>query len=80
MYSGYGIALCSCSEFVFTNGRYQKSVIIFGVDTSSSVHNDNKGKDILIFRERPIQGLDDATLTTESKYLINFMQSGKIFV
>ena len=44
------------------------------------MHNDNKGKDILIFRERPIQGLDDATLTTESKYLINFMQSGKIFV
>ena len=49
-----------------------KNVIIFGADMSSSVHVDNKGKDILILGERPTQGLDDATLTTETKYSINF--------
>ena len=34
---------------------------------NSSVHADNKGKDILIFGKGPTQGLDDTTLTTEEK-------------
>ena len=46
---------------------------------SSSVHVDNKGKDILILGEGPTQGLDDTTLTAEAKYPINFTQSGKRF-
>ena len=49
-----------------------KNVIIFGVDMSSSVHIDNKKKDILILGKGPTQGLDDATLTPEAQYLINF--------
>ena len=57
-----------------------KNVIIFGADMSSSVHVDNKGKDILILGEGPTQGLDDTTLTAEAKYPINFTQSGKRFV
>ena len=47
---------------------------------SSSVHIDNKEKDILIFDERPKQGLDDITLTAEAKYPINFTQLRKRFV
>ena len=47
---------------------------------SSSVHDDNKGKDILILGEGPRQGLDDTTLTVEAKYPINFAQSRKRFV
>ena len=47
---------------------------------SSSVHIDNKGKDILILCERPTQGLDDTTLTAEAKYPINFTWSVKRFV
>ena len=39
---------------------------------SSSVHIENKGKDILIIGKVPTQGLDDTTLTVEAKYLINF--------
>ena len=50
---------------------------IFGADLSLSVHIDNKGKDILILREGPAQGFDDATLTAEAKYPINFTQQGK---
>ena len=46
----------------------------------SSVHTDNKGKDILILDEEPTQGLDDTTLTAEAKYHIYFIQSGKRFV
>ena len=47
---------------------------------SSSVHVDNKGKDIVILGEGPTQGLDNTTLTAEVIYPINFTQSGKRFV
>ena len=70
----------SRSEFLFTDGSFGKNVIIFGADMSSSVHIDNKNKDILIIGEGPTQGLDDTTLTTEAKYPINFTQWGKRFV
>ena len=62
------------------DGSYGKNVIISGADMSSSVHVDNKGRDILVLGEVPTQGLDDMTLTAEAKYPINFKQSGKIFV
>ena len=47
---------------------------------SSSVHIENKGKDILIIGKGPTQGLDGTTLTVKAKYLINFKQSGKRFL
>ena len=57
----------------------EKNVIIFGADTSSSVHIDNKEKDILILGEGPTKGLDGTTFTAEAKS-INFTQSKKRFV
>ena len=47
---------------------------------SSSVHLDDKGKDILILGEAPAQGLDDTTFSAEAKYPISFTESGKRFV
>ena len=47
---------------------------------SSSVHIDNKGKDILILGEGSTQGLDNTTFTAEAKYPMNSTQSGKRFV
>ena len=47
---------------------------------SSSVHADNKGKDILILGEGPAKRLHDTTLTAKAKYPTNFTQSGKRFV
>ena len=47
---------------------------------SSSVHIDNKRKDILILDEGRIQELDGTTLTAKAKYHINSTQSGKRFV
>ena len=79
-YSGYGIGLDSCSEFSLPEGTMGKNVIISGDDMNSSVHVDNKGKDILITGEGPTQGLTDTTLTAEAKYPINSTQSGKRFV
>ena len=76
-YSSYGIGFDSRSEFSSTDGSMEKNVIIFGADMTSSVHIDNKRKDILILGERPTQGLDDTTLTAEAEYLVNFTQSNR---
>ena len=47
-YSGYGIGCDSHLEFSLPDGSMGKNVIILGVDMSSSVHIDNKKKDILV--------------------------------
>ena len=46
----------------------------------SSIHIDNKNKDVLILGEGPTQALDDTILTAEAIYPINFTQSNKRFV
>ena len=46
---------------------------------SSSVHIDNKKKDILILGFGPTQELDDTTLTAEAQYSINFSRSNRKF-
>ena len=44
---------------------------------SSSVHVDNKGKDILILGKGPTQGLGEHSLTAEKMYSINFTDHRK---
>ena len=63
-YSGHGIGFDRKSGFSFPGGGFGQNVIIFGVDMSSSVHVDNKKKDILILGKGPTQGLEH-TLTAE---------------
>ena len=46
---------------------------------SSSVHTDNKKKDILILGIGPTQGLDDTTLAAEAKYSMNFLRTNRNF-
>ena len=45
------------SEFSLPDGSVGKNVIIFGVDMNSSVHIDNKKKDISIVGKGPVQAL-----------------------
>ena len=45
-----------------------KNVIIFGVDMSSSLHIDDKKKNILTLGFGPKHGLYDSTLTSEAQY------------
>ena len=45
----------------------------------SSIHLDNKQKDILILGKGPTQGLEH-TLTAEKTHLINFTVTGKKIV
>ena len=66
-YSSYGLGFDSPSD-----ESMGKNIIIFGAGVSSSMHIDDKDKDILIPGEGLTQELDDTTLTTEAKYPINF--------
>ena len=61
-YSVYGIRFDRKGEFSIGNG-FGRNCIIFAVDMSSSVHVDNKEKDILILIKGPTQGLDGTTVT-----------------
>ena len=60
-YSGYGIGFDKRGRVSFGNG-FGRNVIIFGADMSSSVHANNKTKNILVFGKDFIQGIDDTTV------------------
>ena len=63
-YSGYSIGFDRRSSFSFTGGGFGQNVLIFGADMSTSIHIDNKKKDILVLRRGLMQGLE-STLTAE---------------
>ena len=78
-YSGYGIGFDRKGSFSFPGGGFGQNVITFGADINSSVHIDNKGKDILILGFGPIQGLGEHSLTAERIYSIDFTVRKKKF-
>ena len=67
-YSGYGIGFDSRSHYSILNFDWGKNAIIFAVDMSSSVHANNKNKDILILGKGRRQGLDNTTLNNTEYY------------
>ena len=77
-YSGYGIGFDRRSSFSFPSGEFGQNVLIFGADMSTSIHIDNKKKDILVIGRGPTQGLE-STLTAEKMYSINFTVTKKKF-
>ena len=70
-YSGYGIGFNRRSSYSFPSGGFGQNVLIFVGDMSSSIHIDNKGKDILVLGRGPTQRLE-STLTSEKMYSIYF--------
>ena len=77
-YYGFGIGFDRRSSFSFPDGGFGQNVLFFGLDMSSSVHIDNKGKDILVLGKGPTQGLE-STLTTEKIHSINFTLTKILF-
>ena len=75
---GYGIGFDRRSSYSFPSGGFGQNVLIFGADMSTSIHIDNKGKDILVLGRGPTQRLE-STLTTEKMYSINFTVTKKKF-
>ena len=66
-YSGYGVGSDRKGEFSFGNG-FSRNVIVFGTDMSSSVHANNKAKNILVLGKDFIQGLYNTTIYAEKLY------------
>ena len=79
-YSGYGIGFDRRRSFSFPGGGFGQNVIIFGGDMNSSIHIDNKGKDILILGLGSTQGLGENSLNAEKMYSINFTVTKKKIV
>ena len=73
-YSGYGIGFDRTGLYLLPSRRFVRTVIIFGVDMSSSAHVDNMGKNILILEKDPTQG--EHSLTAEKMYSVNFTDNG----
>ena len=65
-------------EFSFSNG-FGRNVISFWADMSSSVHANNKTKNILVLAKDFIQGLDNTTIYAEKLYSINFTKTNTKF-
>ena len=76
-YSGYCIGFDRRGSFSIDNA-VGRSVIIFGVDMSSSTKIDNRKKDILILGKRSTQELEH-TLSAEKMYSIKFTEKDKKF-
>ena len=62
-YLGYGIGIDAHGTFsLWDSNGFGKNAMIFDADMSSSVHIDNKRKDVFILCKDPIDGLDDTKL------------------
>ena len=79
-YFGYVIVFDACGRFSLSDGsRFRKNVITFSDDLNSSLHIDNKLKDILILGKGLTDGLDDTLLTAEKEYSMNFTEQQNRF-
>ena len=79
IYSGYGLGFDSTSQFSHPHGGVARNIIIFGVNTSNSVHVTNKTQNILILGHGLIQEVNITTIYAEKMYSPNFGAENKIF-
>ena len=77
-YSGCGIGFDRKGEFSFGNG-FGRNCIIFGADMSSSLHANNKTKNILVLSKDFAQGFENTAIYAEKLYSINFTENNKKF-
>ena len=79
-YSGYETGFDRRGIFSFPGGGFGKNVKMFGADMNSSIHVDNKEKDILILGTDPTQGFGVHSLTAETCILLILARVQKKFV
>ena len=78
-YSGYGIGFDARENFSFPGGSFAQNAIIFRADMSSSVHANNRAKNILVLGKDFLQGIDITKIYAEKMYSINFSATKKRF-
>ena len=86
-YTGYGLCFDEGGDFGHTvkQGNFNrvtnaKSVIIFGVDMSSSIHATNRANNIYFMGKDFIQGINDTAIYAEKLFHNNFTEFGAKFV
>ena len=86
-YKGHGICFDEGNQFghTITEGGLAhttnaRNVIIFGADTSSSIHATNRANHIYVMGRGFIQGIHDTTIYAEKNLYRNFTDPGKKFV
>ena len=79
IYSGYGLRFDSTSQFTHPQGGTNRNIIIFGVNSSNSVHATNKTQNILILGHGLTQKVNNTTIYAEKMYSSNFSAENKIF-
>ena len=90
-YSSFAIGFDTHSEFLLPDGEFGKNIVVVDVDSSLSVHADNRKqdilvlisaadnrkKDILVLGEGTTDGLDITAATVKDKYSVNITTSRK---
>ena len=86
-YTGYGLYFDEGGEFSHTvrEGNFNrvtnaKNVIIFDVDTSSSIHATKRANNIYVMGKEFIQGINGTTIYAEKLFHNNFTEFGVKFV
>ena len=79
IYSGYNLRFDSTGQFTHPQGRMARYIIIFGVNSSNSVHATNKTQNILILGHGLTQKVNNITIYAEKMYSLNFSAENKIF-
>ena len=79
IYSGYALGFDSTGQFSHPQGGMARSIIIFGVGLSNSVHATNKTQNILILDHGLTQKINKTTIYSENMYSPNFSAENKIF-
>ena len=79
IYSGYGLGFHSTGQFTHPQGGMARNIIIFGVNSSNSVHATNKTQNILILVHGLTQKVNNTTIYAEKLYSPNFSAENKIF-
>ena len=79
IYSGYGLGFDRTNQFSQPQGGMARNIIIFGVDSSNSLHATNKTENILILGHGLTQKVNNTTIYAEKMYSPNFSAENKIF-
>ena len=79
IYSSYGLGFERTGQFTHCQGGIARNIIIFGVDSSNSVHTTNKTQNILILDHGLTQKVNNTTIYAEIMYSPNITAENKIF-
>ena len=76
IYSGYGLGFDSTGQFTHSQSGMARNIILFGVNSSNSVHATNKTQH---FKTFSTQKVNNTTIYGEKMYSPNFSAENKIF-